>query len=101
MKLQIEKKISEMNNINKDKEKLHNEIKNLKNDIVLLKSNNEKLQIPLKQKSNNNKDENNIKQNEEKAGLEERGKSEYEVNILKTDIKKEINSIFNQNERRI
>ena len=86
MKLQIEKKkISEMNNINKDKEKLHNEIKNLKNDIVLLKSNNEKLQIPLKQKSNNNKDENNIKQNEQKAGLEGRGKSEYEVNILKTE----------------
>ena len=92
-----EKKISEMNNIIKNNDKLHNEIKNLKNENIILKSNNEKLQIQLKNVLDNaninNNDEKIKKQNEEIEGLKqiiykiqkEREKYDDKINLLKKE----------------
>ena len=92
-----EKKISEMNNTIKDNDKLHNEIKNLKNENIILKSNNEKLQIKLKNVLDNaninNNDEKIKKQNEEIEGLKqiiytiqkEREKYDDKINLLKKE----------------
>ena len=49
LKMENTKKISDIKNIKQDNDRLINEIKNLKNENAILKSNNEKIKIHLKQ----------------------------------------------------